>query len=203
MKKFLLLALMLFSVSNVVFAQDVFTKGDNSLKPSVIKSNSKDAEKIIKQLNKEVEKQIEQGYGPFLAVIYDKNGKLVAKMPNSVVNSKCSLNHAEMNTIREAHKNLNSYDLAPYDLSIYINAEPCIMCMGGIMWSGIKHVYYSVSSKDVEIITGFDEGYKPDWIEEFKKRGIDVHGDIDSEHGKAVLRKYVAAGKTIYKPTRD
>ena len=76
------------------------------------------------------------------------------------------------------------------------------MCLGGIMWSGIKAVYYGVPSKRVEEITGFDEGFKPDWLEEFKKRGITVYGNIAVEVGEQVLRDYVAQGHTVYKPER-
>ena len=36
------------------------------------------------------------------------------------------------------------------------------------MWSGIKAVYFGVPSKRVEEITGFDEGFKPNWFDEFK-----------------------------------
>ena len=76
------------------------------------------------------------------------------------------------------------------------------MCAGAIMWSGIKKVFYGVSSKDVEEITGFDEGYKPEWMQQFKKRNILVCGNIEEEIGKNVLRNYVKSGKTIYKPER-
>ena len=76
------------------------------------------------------------------------------------------------------------------------------MCIGGILWSGIKEVYYSVSSKRVEEITGFDEGFKPNWVEEFRKRGIVVYGNIESEAGEQELKKYVQSGKKIYKPLR-
>lgn len=160
------------------------------------------ANDVTAQLQKEVEIQIEHGYGPFLAAIYDKNGKLIAKMPNTVIKDNCSLNHAEINTIREAQRVLGTYDLSLYDLTLYSSAEPCVMCAGAIMWSGIKKVYYGVSSKDVEAITGFDEGYKPDWIEQFKKRNIIVIGNIQSETGKRALRKYVESGKHVYKPNR-
>lgn len=175
-----------------------------------IKNNSvckKDADlmfanKLIAELHKEIEVQIENGYGPFLAAIYDENGKLIAKMPNTVIKENCSLNHAEVNTIREAQRVLGTYDLSPYNLTLYSSAEPCIMCTGAIMWSGIKKVYYGVSSKDVEKITGFDEGYKPDWIGQFKKRNIEVVGNIQTEEGKKAFRKYVETGKHVYKPNR-
>ena len=57
-------------------------------------------------------------------------------------------------------------------------------------------------SKDVEKITGFDEGFKPHWFREFKKRGIVVYGNIEPEIGKAELRNYVKSEKEIYKPSR-
>lgn len=207
-KLFLLFIITFLSFANIAVAKDKTLSITELSKVGVIANSnlSKDklerAKKIISDLHKETLVQVEQGYGPFRAAIYDENGNLIAKMPNTVVKDRNALRHAEMNTIREAHKKLKAYDLAPYNLSIYITAEPCIMCTGGIMWSGIKNIYYSVSSKDVERITGFDEGYKPNWIKEFKKRNIKVYGNIDSETGRAVLKKYVESKKEIYKPSR-
>lgn len=74
------------------------------------------------------------------------------------------------------------------------------MCVGGIMWSGIKEVYYGVPSKTVEEIIGFDEGFKPHWFRELKKRGIVVYGNIEPEEQQ--LHKYVNDGKEVYKPSR-
>ena len=74
------------------------------------------------------------------------------------------------------------------------------MCAGAIMWSGIKTVYFGVPSSEVEKITGFDEGYKPNWIKEFKKRGITVYGNIEPKAGEKVLQEYVNSGKETYKP---
>ena len=76
------------------------------------------------------------------------------------------------------------------------------MCVGGIMWSGIKEVYYSVPSKDVEKITGFDGEFKPHWFKEFKKRGIIVYGNIETKLGKQELKKYMKAGNDVYKPSK-
>lgn len=161
------------------------------------------AKKILLELQEENLKNIEKGYGPFLAAIYDKSGKLIAKMSNTVALEKCCLWHAEVNTIKKAHEVLQTYDLAPFDLDIYVTAEPCIMCAGAIMWSGIKRVFFSVNSADVERITGFDEGFKPNWIQEFANRNIEVYGEIEAEAGREVLQKYVSSGREIYKPSGD
>ena len=168
----------------------------------IVKSKLQMAQTIILSLQQELATYIAEGSGPFLAAIYDDKGNLIAKAANSVVSENCSHNHAEMNTIKAAEKALGTYDLSKYDLSLYVTSEPCMMCLGGIMWSGIKAVYYGVPSKDVEKITGFDEGFKPDWFNEFKKRGITVYGNIEVEAGKKVLREYVKNGKTVYQPKR-
>ena len=160
------------------------------------------ASKIMLDLQQELKKYINKGHGPFLAAIYDSNGNLIAKAANDVVNKSCSHNHAEMNAIKLAEKKLGTYDLSPYNLSIYVTAEPCMMCLGGIMWSGIKAVYYGVPSNKVTKITGFDEGFKQNWHKEFKKRGITVYGQIEQEAGEKVLKDYVTSGHIVYKPKR-
>lgn len=161
------------------------------------------AESIIRALQDELRERIRrEGCGPFLAAVYDAEGRLIAKAANSVVKEQCSHCHAEMNAIRAAQKALGTYDLSPFRLSIYVTAEPCIMCLGGIMWSGIQAVYYGVPSATVERITGFDEGFKPDWHAEFRKRGISVCGNIAPEAGEAVLHDYMRSGLAVYKPQR-
>lgn len=160
------------------------------------------ASKIILQLQSEMPEYIAKGSGPFLAAIFDDAGHLISKEANSVVSEICSHNHAEMNAIKAAEKKLGTYDLSGFNLSLYVTSEPCIMCLGGILWSGIKEVYFGVPSKRVEEITGFDEGFKPNWFEEFKKRGITVYGHIEQDVGEKVLKDYVNGGYKVYKPER-
>ncbi|MCQ2957524.1 MAG: nucleoside deaminase [Candidatus Gastranaerophilales bacterium] len=155
---------------------------------------------IIKELCKQNIIAQEKGFGPFSAAICDKNGKIIALEHNSVVLDNCSLHHAEINTIKSVQEKLGTYDLSSYDLSICITAEPCSMCIGALMWSGIKNIYYGTPSNIVEKLTGFDEGYKPDWVNYFENKGIKVTGNIEPEICENILRNYVKTGKTIYKP---
>jgi tRNA(Arg) A34 adenosine deaminase TadA len=198
MKKTLtaLVAIMLTFFANPTYAKVISNEKINKEKVKV-------AQNIIYQLQEELSQYTNKGSGPFLAAVYDENGNLIAKTANSVVSETCSNNHAEMNVIKASELALNEYDVSNKNLKLYVTAEPCIMCLGGIMWSGIKEVYYGVPSKDVENITGFDEGFKPHWFKEFKKRGIIVYGNIEPEKGKQELEKYVNEGKTIYKPERN
>lgn len=160
------------------------------------------AEKIISKLYQELPGYIARGYGPFMAAVYDSTGHLIARAANTVMRDECSHNHAEINAIRKAEKVLKTHDLSSHNLSLYVTAEPCMMCLGAIMWSGIKNVYFGVPSGDVEKITGFDEGFKPNWMAEFKKRGIGVYGNIEPEIGKKVLQDYITQRPIVYNPKR-
>ena len=196
MKKLILAVIVFFlSFANIANAKVISNEKIDNKKVET-------ASKIISGLQKDMQSFTSKGSGPFVAAVYDSKGNLVVKVANSVVNENCSNNHAEMNAIKAAEQKLGTYDLAPYNLKLYVTAEPCMMCIGGIMWSGIKEVYYSVPSKSVEKITGFDEGFKPHWFKEFKKRGIIVYGNIETELGEKELHKYVDDGKKVYKPSR-
>ncbi len=160
------------------------------------------AETIIGGLIDELPTCVATGAGPFLEAVYDEAGRLIAKTPNTVVLDQCSHHHAEINAIAAAQRALGTYDLTPYRLSLYVTAEPCMMCLGAVLWSGIRAVYYSVPSEKVSEITGFDEGFKPNWLAEFRARGITVYGGVCQSVGAAALRAYVAAGGVIYNPKR-
>lgn len=196
MRNILVIAfLILLFISNSVSAKVISNE-------KIDKQKVETASKIIAELQKDMPSYTKNGSGPFVAAVYDEKGNLIVKVANSVINENCSNNHAEMNAIKAAEEKLKTYDLAPYNLKLYVTAEPCMMCIGGIMWSGIKEVYYSVPSKSVEEITGFDEGFKPHWFKEFKKRGIVVYGNIEPELGKQQLNNYMKDGKTVYMPSR-
>lgn len=194
-KFFVVLMIFLVSTVSTVSAKVISNEKIDKAKVEI-------ASNIIAGLQKDMQSFTEKGSGPFVAAIYDDKGNLIVKVANSVVNENCSNNHAEMNAIKEAEKKLGTFDLGKYNLKLYVTAEPCMMCIGGIMWSGIKEVYYGVPSKSVENITGFDEGFKPHWFKEFKKRGIIVYGNIETELGEEELHNYVNSSKKIYKPSR-
>lgn len=190
---------------NSVFANEIYSVKDLAkmgivANSPISKTELENANKVMQNVHNKTAEGVRNGKGPFYAEIYDANGNLVVSSSNSVVEDNCCLHHAEINTIKKAHEKFKEYSLAPENLTIYVNAEPCIMCAGAIMWSGIKTVYFGVPSSEVERITGFDEGYKPNWIKEFKKRGITVYGNIEQQAGEKVLEDYVNSGRKIYKP---
>lgn len=160
--------------------------------------------RIIRDLQSELLARIRGGSdcGPFMAAIYDREGHRLVEATNSVVMTNCSHGHAEMNAIRLVEERFGTWDLAPRDLVLYTTSEPCMMCAGGILWSGIRKVVYGVPSVRVEAITGFDEGFKPDWKIEFTRRGVEVVGPLAVEAGEDVHREYMRQRKPVYAPAR-
>ena len=208
MKKIFISILLVALTSTTCFAEEIYSiktlhKMEIIANSPINKTDLENAKNIMTNVYQKTAEGVKNGKGPFYAEIYDENGNFVVSSSNSVVEDNCALYHAEVNALKKTFEKYKQYDLSPQNLTIYINAEPCIMCAGALMWSGVKTIYFGVPSKDVERITGFDEGYKPNWIKEFKKRGITVYGSIEKATGKKVLQDYVDSGKEIYKPSRE
>ncbi len=63
--------------------------------------------------------------------------------------------HGEIDAIRNACKNLNTFDLSGAD--IYTTGEPCPMCLGAILWANINKIYYGCTIAENDMIGFRDE----------------------------------------------
>lgn len=99
--------------------------------------------------------------GPFGAVII-KNNEIVGKGNNQVVLKNDPTAHAEIVAIRDACKNLDTFDLTGCE--IYTSCYPCPMCLSAIIWSNIKMVYYGNTKEDAEKI-GFRDNLIYEYLE--------------------------------------
>ena len=102
--------------------------------------------------------------GPFGACIV-KDGKIIGKGSNNVIKNNDPTAHAEVMAIRDACKNLNTYNLA--GSQIYTTCYPCPMCMSAIIWANIKVVYYGNTKEDASKI-GFRDDYIYNFINDLK-----------------------------------
>ncbi|MGM9929545.1 MAG: nucleoside deaminase [Bacillus sp. (in: firmicutes)] len=119
------------------------------------------------------QESIEKGGGPFAAIIVDQQGKIVGVGQNSVTKSLDPTAHAEVEAIRQACKNLNSYQLD--NCTLYTSCEPCPMCLGAIYWARPAQVYYAATQKDAAAV-GFDDAFIYEEIDkEYSDRTIPFH----------------------------
>lgn len=107
--------------------------------------------------------------GPFGACIV-KDGKIIGKGSNHVLANNDPTAHAEIMAIREACKNINSYDLS--DCELYTSCYPCPMCLSAIIWANIKKVYYGNTKEDAANI-GFRDDFIYDLIVKLSENKID------------------------------
>lgn len=103
---------------------------------------------------------IENGGGPFGAVIA-RDGKIIATGVNRVTAEHDPTSHAEVNAIRSACRELNTYNLSGCE--IYTSCEPCPMCLGAIYWAHLDKIYYGNNRTDAGDI-GFDDSFIYDEI---------------------------------------
>ena len=93
--------------------------------------------------------------GPFGAVVV-RDGVIVGEGCNRVTSTNDPTAHAEVVAIREACKNLNSFQLD--DCTIYTSCEPCPMCLGAIYWARPALMYFACSREDAAN-AGFDDDF--------------------------------------------
>ena len=93
--------------------------------------------------------------GPFGTVIV-KNDMIVGTGNNKVVSTNDPTAHAEVVAIREACRNLKSYQLT--GCTVYTSCEPCPMCLGAIYWARPDRIVYACSKEDAASIQ-FDDDF--------------------------------------------
>ena len=112
--------------------------------------------------------------GPFGAVVV-KDGKIVGRGSNHVLSNNDPTAHGEVMAIRDACKNLNTYDLS--GCVIYTSTYPCPMCMSAIIWANIKKVYYGNTKEDAADI-GFRDDFIYDFFNELNEKGKSATIDL-------------------------
>lgn len=138
--------------------------------------------------------------GPFGAAVFAGNtGELVACGVNRVEPEGIAIAHAEVMALSLAQEKIGNFDLGPEGLELVTSAQPCTMCFGATIWSGVHSVLVGARREDVETLAGFDEGPEPaDWKGELARRGIAVKADILRAEACAVLKDYRESGAKIY-----
>lgn len=90
--------------------------------------------------------------------------------------------HGEVMAIRDACRNLNSFDLSGCEL--YTTAEPCPMCFGAILWANIRKVYYGCTISDTDKL-GFRD-------EIFCTSSFDIKTEMDRKECLGLFEEYKA-----------
>jgi len=77
---------------------------------------------------------------------------------------------------------------------LFTSCEPCAMCLGATLWSGVSRIVCGATKDDAQAI-GFDEG--PVYEESYRhleKCGVGVTRNVLTEEAASVLRRYGNSG---------
>lgn len=154
----------------------------------------------IQLAGENVEREI--GGGPFGAAVFRSDtGDLIAVGVNSVVRLANSVFHAEVVALMLAHRRLGLHTFAlpgTPPLELVTSAEPCAMCFGATLWSGVRKLVCGATKADAEQL-GFDEGpvTEASW-DHARARGIEVVRGVLREDAVRVLHRYRELGRPIY-----
>lgn len=133
--------------------------------------------------------------GPFGAVIV-KDGVVIGKGHNRVAKNNDPTCHGEIEAIRNACANLSSFDLSGAD--IYTTGQPCVMCLGAILWANINNIYYGCSISENDMI-----GFRDDVFSKTLQINMDKLQNrvkqIDHEECLELFQSYLKiADRTMY-----
>jgi tRNA(Arg) A34 adenosine deaminase TadA len=140
--------------------------------------------------------------GPFAAAIFERDtGRLVAVGTNSVVRlHNCTL-HGEMVAFMLAGRRFGSFTLGAPHLpphELVTSCEPCAMCLGAVLWSGVRRVLCGATRDDAARLR-FDEGpVFPESYRHLEDRGIEFVRGVLRTDAVAVMEEYSARGGPIY-----
>lgn len=132
---------------------------------------------------KEARKAEKKGEVPVGAVIV-KDGAVIAKAHNLRETKKNALCHAEVMAIEKACKKLSSWRLS--DCDMYVTLEPCHMCMGAIIQSKIKTLYYGAYDSKCGAVISIDEVWKNDKL----CHKTECYGGIMEDKCSGVIKEF-------------
>lgn len=140
--------------------------------------------------------------GPFGSAIFEmESGRLVAVGMNSVVRLNNCILHGETFAFMMAQQVTESFTLNSPSLprhELHTSCEPCAMCLGATLWSGVRRVVYGATREDATILN-FEEGpVFPESYKYLEDRGIEIVRNVLRDEAKAVLELYRTKSGKIY-----
>ncbi|MCI8411401.1 MAG: NUDIX domain-containing protein, partial [Clostridia bacterium] len=119
---------------------------------------NKEKDKYYIDIAIEISKNAKYPYGAIVV----KDGEIIGRSDDKTLMETSMYSHAELEAIESASKNKNLYgDLK--GATMYVSCEPCMMCMGAILYEEFSKIVYAATLQDSnnyycpEMITNIDE----------------------------------------------
>ncbi len=123
---------------------------------------------------------------PYGAIIV-KDDKIIGRSDDDTIIGKTMFSHPELQAIESASKNKNLYGELKGS-TLYVSCEPCMMCMGAILYEEISKIVYAATLKDSndiycpELITNIDA------LKKYSNNDIEIIKELHREKAILVLK---------------
>ena len=131
--------------------------------------------------------------GPFGAVIV-KDGQIVGRGCNQVTSTNDPTAHAEVVAIRDACRNLGTFQLS--GCTLYASCEPCPMCLGAIYWARPARIIYGAFHSDAAG-AGFDDQFIYDQLAKPRDQRHIPMQQLLRDEADAMFREWTAMEKRV------
>ena len=133
--------------------------------------------------------------GPFGCIVV-KGNDIIGRGNNKVLCNNDPTAHAEITAIRDACKNLGSFQLEGCE--IYSSCEPCPMCLGAIYWARPAVIYYANTREDAANINFDDSMIYEEMKADIADRKIPMVS-LSRENALEIFQQWaIKANKNVY-----
>ncbi len=131
----------------------------------------------------EISKNAKYPYGAIVV----KDSEIIGRSDDKTLIETSMYSHAELEAIESASKNKNLYgDLQ--GATMYVSCEPCMMCMGAILYEEFSKIVYAATLKDS------NDNYCPEMITDidtlvrYSKNEIEIVKELHRDKAVEVLK---------------
>ncbi|MCF7924543.1 MAG: nucleoside deaminase [Candidatus Izimaplasma sp.] len=137
---------------------------------------------FMKEALKEAKLALEKAEVPVGCVII-KDGEIIARGHNLKETNQNATHHSEIKAINIASNKLNSWRLDQCE--IYVNVEPCLMCLGAIVSARFKRLIYGVRDEKYDSL----DKILSEYLKKFNHQ-LEVTTDILADESKLLLNQF-------------
>lgn len=132
-----------------------------------------------------------KAYYPYGAIIV-KDNEIIGRSDTGVPVSKTAYSHAELRAIEDAMEHLGGHLCAEggKGCTIYSSCEPCAMCMGAILYTGIERLVYGATLEDSKECVNDILAHADDVASICKNRKISITPECERDEAVKVLKKW-------------
>ena len=163
------------------------------------RSHESDQEKMRLAIELARRNVVETSGGPFGAAIFEEeSGRVIAAGVNLVIPANNSVLHAEIVAFMMAQARIRSYTLGGAAYTLATSCDPCAMCLGACLWSGVRRIICGAKRQDAEALN-FDEGpVFPESYTYLEERGIKFRRSVCRKEAAAVFDLYLNREGPVY-----